>query len=309
MFKDKKLGISEGRRAYDLPLKQDASANFLIALIALMTLLASLALAGYLMLNETSQNWINGLENKATIEIPAEIEEGKILTSEEIQALAETIQNDVQSLDFVSSAVLLDAKEVQDLIKPWLGTNAITSNISLPALISVELQNGDSNNLQTLQTTITKTAANAHLDTHDAWLSDLLKLTGTLEFSAALITLTITIITIIAISGAILTRMELSRNDVELLHLMGANDTYITRQFQRHAFILALKGTLIGILTSLVILFLLSKFMTTDTTSVLPTFTLNIPIIIKFILLAAFICTLSTISARLTILRALGQMP
>jgi len=309
LFKDKKLGVSEGKRAYDLPLQQDAGAHFLVALIALMTLLASLTLAGYLLLDQTSQNWISGLENKATIEIPAEDDNEKIQNPETIAALAETIQNDVKNLDFVSSAVLLDASEVQNLIEPWLGANALTSDIPLPALISIELTDSNSNHLQTLQTTITKTAPNAHLDTHDSWLSDLLKLTGTFKFAAGLITLIITIITIIAISGAILTRMEFSRKDVELLHLMGANDAYITRQFQRHGFILSLKGTIIGVLTSLLILFLLSKFTGQTDGSIFPALTLSTPMIVKFILLAAAICILSSLSARLTILRALSQMP
>ena len=216
LFRDKKLGVSEGKRTYDLPLNQDAGAKFLIALIALMTLLATLALAGYLLLGQTSQNWISGLENKATIEIPAEDKTGKISTPEAIQQSAQTIQSDIQSLPFVSSAVLLDAKEVQGLIEPWLGTNTLTSDIPLPALISIEITDNSSKNLQTLQTTITKTAANAHLDTHDAWLNDLLKLTGTLQVSAGLITFIITLITIIAISGAILTRMELS---LSLIHI------------------------------------------------------------------------------------------
>ena len=307
--KDKKLGVSQGRRAYDLPLQQDAGAHFLVALIALMTLLASLALAGYLLLDQTSQNWISGLENKATIEIPAEDKDGKILTPKALQTQAETIQNDIKDLGFVSSAVLLDASEVQNLIEPWLGTNALTSDIPLPALISVELTDSDSNHLQTLQTTITSTAQNAHLDTHDSWLTDLLKITGTLKLSAGFVTIIITLITIIAISGAILTRMELSRSDVELLHLMGANDAYITRQFQRHAFILSLKGTLIGIIVSLCILLLLSTFTGGDDQSILPTFTLDTAITLKFLTLAAAICALSSLSARFTILRALSQMP
>ena len=309
IFKDKKLGVSEGRRAYDLPLQQDAGAHFLVALIALMTLLASLALTGYLLLDQAAQNWISGLENQATIEIPAEDDQGQILSPKALQTRAEAIQSDIKTLDFVSSAVLLDASEVQDLIEPWLGTNALTSDIPLPVLISVTLTDSNSNHLQTLQTTITKTAPNAHLDTHDAWLSDLLKLTGTFKFSAGLITLVITIITITAISGAILTRMELSRSDVELLHLMGANDTYITRQFQRHAFLLSLKGTIIGTLTSLLILFIISKTTGQTTDAIFPALTLSAPIAVKFTLLAATICLLSSLSARLTILRALSQMP
>lgn len=299
---DKKLGVSDKRRAYDLPLKQDASAYFLIALIALMSTLASLALAGYLILDQASHNWIKGLENKTTIEIP---DDGNNNPYE--QALI--IQKDIAKLDFITSATILEKNEVKGLLEPWLGKHMLSGDIPLPALISVEITDSNSKTLQILQNTITQTAQNAHLDTHEAWLDDLMNLTGTLKFSAGLTTLIITIITTIAISGAILTRMELSRHDVELLHLMGASDTYITKQFQRHAFTLSLKGTIIGISLALLVLIVISQIIQHDTSSILPTISFNSIVIFQFIILGGIICILSAMSARLTVLHALTQMP
>ena len=78
--------------------------TFLVALIALMTLLASLALAGYLLLDQTSQNWVNGLDNKATIEIARTEDNNNPYES------ATKLQKEVQDLDFVSSATLMEAE-------------------------------------------------------------------------------------------------------------------------------------------------------------------------------------------------------
>ena len=43
--KDKRLGISQDRHKYDLPLNHDEGAKFLVLLIALMSFLAVMALA------------------------------------------------------------------------------------------------------------------------------------------------------------------------------------------------------------------------------------------------------------------------
>jgi cell division transport system permease protein len=53
------------------------------------------------------------------------------------------------------------------------------------------------------------------------------------------------------------TGLAIHRNVIELLHLIGAYDTYIARQFQRHALRLGLAGGALGLLLALVTLGLL----------------------------------------------------
>ena len=66
---EKKLGVAFRQGRYDLPLNKDEGTNFLRLLIALMSFLAAVALAGNFALNSMTQRWSSGLENKLTIEI------------------------------------------------------------------------------------------------------------------------------------------------------------------------------------------------------------------------------------------------
>ncbi|PJF20246.1 MAG: permease, partial [Phototrophicales bacterium] len=56
----------------------------------------------------------------------------------------------------------------------------------------------------------------------------------------------ITLTTVMAVAGVVRARLAAHMEDVELLHLMGATDDYIARQFQRHIFMLSLKGCVFG---------------------------------------------------------------
>ena len=53
--KDRKLGVAEGKRLYDLPLDKTEGSGFLIMLIALMSFLAIMAIASSFALGAMTQ--------------------------------------------------------------------------------------------------------------------------------------------------------------------------------------------------------------------------------------------------------------
>src|SRR6056297_3589778 len=95
MFNIKKresfMGVATGTRQYDLPLNKDKGNNFLMLLMALMTIMGVFALTGTFALSAMKERWTSGLENKATIEIPAQDENGVLLQTETINRLADKI--------------------------------------------------------------------------------------------------------------------------------------------------------------------------------------------------------------------------
>ncbi|MCB1721289.1 MAG: permease, partial [Alphaproteobacteria bacterium] len=104
-------------------------------------------------------------------------------------------------------------------------------------------------------------------------------------------------------------RMAEHKADIELLHLMGASDLYITKQLQRHAVVLTLKGALIGVLSGLVILLMLSAFGGSGEGATIPGMHLSASQIIILLLLPGLIALIASQTARVTVLRVLGQMP
>ena len=152
-------------------------------------------------------------------------------------------------------------------------------------------------------------APQARLDTHENWLSDVLRFTGALNFAALLVTLVIGITTVVAVGGAVQSRMAIYREELELLHLMGASDNYISKQLQRYIFIVALQGAAIGTAVGAVILMIIGFLAGRMDISLIPDFSLSVAQIIMLLLLAPLIAFLGMHTARHTVLRALALMP
>lgn len=308
-FKEKRLGSTQGKRQYDLPLNKTTGTNFLILLIALMTFLIAMASTGSFAINAMTEAWSSGLENKATIEIPAEKSDGTLRTKEQISAFTADVAKSLARNGNIKDFEILDQNDIAELVSPWLGDDMVLNEIPLPGLISLELNNSDSETIDTLVQSLALINDNIRLDTHEGWLGQLLRVTNSLQFGGAFVIIIIAITTITAIAGGVRSRMAIHRADIELLHLMGASDDYITKQFQRHALIIASKGSLLGAFTALCALAIIgysqiSSFSHSDASSYL-TLT-NSLILIATPLLACFI---SAITARATVMRELGQMP
>lgn len=308
-MKDRRLGSAQGKRRYDLPLNKSVGTGFLVLLIALMTFLAVMAIGASFTLSSMTSRWSSGLENKLTIEIPAEKNNGELFTVSEIETLKKKTKERLGNNPEIKTLETLTKDDIQDLISPWLGRDTVIENIPLPGLISVELHLSTPEILQKLEKEMAMVDENIRIDTHESWLGDLLRLTGALQFAAAMVALIIGITTITAVGGAIRTRMAIHREDVELLHLMGASDDYITRQFQRHALIIALKGSIIGAAIGSMVLILIGLISGDTASALLPEFNFNTLHLLSFLILPGLACLIAALAARFTVLRVLAQMP
>lgn len=311
--KDRKLGVADGKRQYDLPLNRDEGSGFLILLIALMTFLAVLALGASFVLGAMGKRWSSGLENKLTIEVPAESadepHDGIVISGENVKSLTLEIAEAVRRHPAVKSADILSDKEIQDLISPWLGNDVSLADIPLPGLISVQLKVTTPETLKALEKTAREVSPAARLDTHESWLNDLLRFTGAMQFAALVITLIIGATTFTAVAGAIRSRMAVHKDEVELLHLMGAKDDYITSQFQRHALTLTLQGSVVGLLGAGIVMVLIGLISGQTGGALIPDFRLNPAHVLMLFLLPIAACGISALTARLTVLRVLAGMP
>ncbi|MAE51418.1 MAG: permease [Micavibrio sp.] len=307
---DKKLGVATGRRRYDLPLNKSAGTGFLVLLIALMTFLGVMALAGSFALGSMAHHWSSGLENKLTIEIPADDATGTIRTREDIEKLSESVTERLSAQNFIRDIHALSQTEIQELIAPWLGEDAENiPDMPLPGLIAVEFITINDHLIEKMRADLANIAPNIVIDRHESWLADILRLTGALQFATLLTTLMIGATTIIAIAGAVKSRIAIHRKDVELLHLMGASDRYISRQFQRHALILALQGAAAGAAAGLLGLLAISLFAGDTAAALLPEFQLNMIHIFTLAALPAAACFIAAATAKFTVLRELALMP
>lgn len=306
---EKLLGIQSGKRRYDLPLDKTEGNGFLKALIVMMTLLGVMAFAAFFVLSAMADRWTSGLENKATVEIPAHNTDGDPIEREQIAQFAKTILVILRNNPAVQNARIMKKEDIQKLVSPWLGENTNLNDIPLPGLISVSFKETVKPDIPALERELRSVTTLARIDTHQSWLTDVLRFTGALKFGSILLLSVIGLITISAVAGAVKSRIAVHKDEVELLHLIGATDHYITGQFQKHTAFMTLQSAAAGTLAGLIALFIIGKIAGSMDMALLPDFSMNTGHHLTLLALPLFITALSTGTARITVLHALRRMP
>lgn len=290
---------AEGR--YDLPLNKSGGSKFIVLLIALMTFLAVLALSSSFALGSIAKSWSSGLENKLTIEIPGDVKDHDSLKID--------IKKKLDSIDNISKIEFISDAELSGLIAPWLGEDFALDDVPIPTLIALETKENTEVFIETLENNLQTINPNIRVDSHEEWLDDFLRMIGSLKFATFFVSLVIGVTALTAITGVIRARMAEHRDDVELLHLMGASDEYIAAQFKRYALRLGLLGGTFGLLAGTFGLAGFSLGINSTDNQIFPTLELNTFAVIVLLSLPLIACALCAMTAKITVLRSLSQMP
>ncbi|HXP02783.1 MAG TPA: hypothetical protein VN808_01600 [Stellaceae bacterium] len=220
----------------DLPLRQDASDRFLPWIIALMVYLAAAGGVVLIWLGDALHNWNSELASTWTLQVPADASAVRIELT--LGALRQT--------KGIVSARLLDPAETAKLLEPWLGKSVPIDTLPLPRLIDIQVDPATPINLEPLRKQLESIVPNAQLDNNSSWLGDMRKFARRIEgvIGVGVVVVTLLIVTTVVFIARI--GLAIHRSVIELLHLLGAQDAYIARQFQVHALWLGLRGGVIG---------------------------------------------------------------
>jgi cell division transport system permease protein len=240
-------------RGSDLSFERDPLARFLPWLIAFMAYLAVLALAGVQMLNTTVGDWHRDLNGALTVQIPAaETAEGD---DANVSAVMDILLDTVN----VSHAEVVSEDRVVTLLEPWLGDTDMARELPLPLLIDVTVRPDRPLDFDTLRARIEESVPGATIDNHGVWLSHLVRLIRTTEIVTVVVLALIGLITSGTVVFATRTGLAIHHDAIELMHIIGARDSYVAWQFARRALVLGLKGGLIGLAFGASTLFALGR--------------------------------------------------
>lgn len=257
---------------YDIALESGVGANLVSWATGLMVFFMTLAIAVNIGLASVTDNWVAGLSGSLTVELqPPAPADGKEKVSEEQEkdfaALAEKIAALGGTHASVAAGRVLPQAEVLKLIEPWLGT-AMPADLPLPALIDLTL--APDADTAALKKDILAIAPKATVDTHDDTLQDVTTLVNTARLFVMLLSGVIMLLAIVAISGMVRAKLAIHHQEVETLHLIGANDEYIARQFRHHTLKGTLKGAIVGVAAMLLTLYAIGQMTRTIDSSLLP---------------------------------------
>ncbi|MBT5570975.1 MAG: cell division protein [Alphaproteobacteria bacterium] len=287
-------------RQSDLPFERDQSTRFLPWIVALMVFLGALMFAAALVVSDAVDTWDNSLTGRMTIQIPEH---------ENSDDTVPKLAGALQAIKGIAAVRVVPDKEARALLIPWLGDGVVESGLPVPSLIDVEIAAGSRIDPVLLQARLAEIAPNVAVDDHRAWLSALIDLARTAEVLAFAILALIASAAVVAVIFTTQSGLAVHAAIIELLHQMGARDSYIASQFQIQALLLALRGGIAGGAAAALVLLFFGWIGRGIDAAFLPALTLS-PWEWGFLLLVpAGAVTIAMLTARVTVLRALARMP
>jgi cell division transport system permease protein len=215
------------------------SGRALVAVVAIMTFLASITTGTVLLVSASAAEWQSEVASEITVQVrPSAVRD----LDRDAAAAAEVMRTQPNVLQVKPFTKDESAK----LLEPWLGSGLSIDQLPVPRVIVARVQPGATLDLATLRSRVTLVAPTASVDDHRAWIERMRSMTGATVFAGIGILALVIVATIISVSFATRGAMAANRPIVEVLHFVGAGDTYIANRFLRHFLRLGLEGGLIG---------------------------------------------------------------
>ena len=215
------------------------SGRALVAVVAIMTFLASITTGAVLLVSASAAEWQSEVASEITVQVRPQT--GRDL-ERDVTAAAEAMRTQpgiVQVKPFSKD-------ESARLLEPWLGSGLSIEQLPVPRVVVARVQPGTTLDLAALRSRMTQVAPSASVDDHRAWIERMRSMTGATVFAGIGILVLVIAATIISVSFATRGAMAANRPIVEVLHFVGAGDRYIANHFLRHFLRLGLEGGVIG---------------------------------------------------------------
>jgi cell division transport system permease protein len=211
----------------------------LVTVIAIMTFLACLTAGGAILVAGASQDWRGEVSREVTIQI-------KPTPGQDIDAAVAKAVETARSAQGVADVRALSKQESEQLLEPWLGNGLDLTELPIPRLIVVRMDDLKAPDIAGLREALAARAPGANLDDHRLWLARLDTMADAIVIFASLLFVLMISAMMMAVGFATRGAMAGNREIIEVLHFVGAADSYISRQFQSHFLRLGLRGGVFG---------------------------------------------------------------
>ncbi len=281
--------LPEGRLAGPMPY-----------VIAIMTFLTILAVAMGVGLTNAAGSLGRDLAGRLTVQIVDANPD-----SREAQALATLAE--LGRLSAVTHSERLDEARMRALLEPYLGKEGLDGDLPIPVLIDVTLGHGDDREVADVTRALQVIAPTVRIEPHARYLGPVEGLLATLRWLAAGLVLLMAVATAAAVVLAARAALVMHRATIDVMHLMGASDAQVARLFQRRAGLDALFGSLTGLVLGLAVVVVVGNRLAAVEAAIVQSGGLGLAGWLAILAVPVGAVALATITARLTILRALGR--
>ncbi len=219
--------------------RNSISGRALVAVVAIMTFLATLTTGAVMMVNAAASEWQADVSREVTIQV-------KPMPGRDIEAAVERAAAIAKGTEGVADVRAMSKDESARLLEPWLGNGLTLTDLPVPRMIVVTLAPGGVGNLEPVRAALARDVPGASLDDHRGWIGRMRAMAGSAVAVGVVILILMVAATMLSVTFATRGAMAANRSVIEVLHFVGARNNFIAGHFQRHFLLLGLEGGAIG---------------------------------------------------------------
>ncbi|MGC1466091.1 MAG: ABC transporter permease [Pseudolabrys sp.] len=226
---------------FDTPIvpRNSISGRALIAVVAIMTFLASLTSGAVVLVQGAAGEWQADVSREVTIQVsPA--------PGRDLDASVDKAAAAARAFPGIADVRPYTKEESAQLLEPWLGSGLTLDELPVPRLIVVKIAAGAAPDIPQLRRTLAEQIPGASLDDHRGFIDRMRTMAGTAVAAGICILLLMLAATMLSVTFATRGAMATNRPVIEVLHFVGARNRFIAGHFQRHFLVLGLQGGAIG---------------------------------------------------------------
>jgi cell division transport system permease protein len=215
------------------------SGRALVAVVAIMTFLASITTGAVLLVSASAAEWQSDVASEITVQVRPQ-------SGRDLDRDAAAAADAIRAQSGIVDVKPFSKEESGKLLEPWLGSGLSLDDLPVPRVIVARVTPGTQIDLAALRSRIVQAAPTASVDDHRAWIERMRSMSTATVLAGVGILILVIAATIISVSFATRGAMAANRPIVEVLHFVGAGDRFIADRFFRHFLLLGLEGGVIG---------------------------------------------------------------
>jgi len=211
----------------------------LLAVIAIMTFLAALTLGAVVLVRSAAGEWQADVAREVTIQVrPAE--------GRDLEAAVQRAAALATATPGIANVRPYTREESARLLEPWLGSGLALNELPVPRLIVVRITPGAAPDFAALNKQLGAQVPGASLDDHRGFIDRMRAMARSAVVVGLAVLALVLAATMLSVMFATHGAMASNRPIIEVLHVVGAKESFVAAEFQRHFMLLGLIGGAIG---------------------------------------------------------------
>jgi cell division transport system permease protein len=297
---------AKGAEAQIIP-QASVAGRALTVVIAIMSFLACLTASAVYMINQSAKAWVNDITSEITVELDP-------VNTPDIEKKITLVSLFLAKQKGITHVRPLTSEDSARLLEPWLGKSEALSALPIPRLIAVDIDRSNPPDIAMISQALTQNFEGVTLDDHRRWQAEIRTLTRSAALGGLAVLTLVAAATIAIIVSATRSAMASNREIIEVLHFVGANERFISREFERHFLGLGVRAGLVGAVAAALVFLLLPLVMhmiqgdivtSAEMRRLLGSGELDLPGYLLCALVVVVVASLCMVTSRLGVMRVL----